>query len=171
MSLYQAITLDFKLVDEPKTQADFTYSITPTTISIIDTGKGRRSVSNDIESVLRKIEYWHQGSIAEFKIMYRDEKGVWDGVRWDGQHPSQESKKHPNLSFQLKAPSSNFKVRHPPRCKPGAFVPRMNYHPLLRGIFRQLVRITKDIKRVSLLIHFQQTVLHSRVKVLKSFGS
>ena len=20
------------------------------------------------------------------KIMYRDERGVWDGVRWDGQH-------------------------------------------------------------------------------------
>jgi hypothetical protein len=20
--------------------------------------------------------------------MYRDENGIWDGVRWDGQHPS-----------------------------------------------------------------------------------
>jgi hypothetical protein len=29
-----------------------------------------------------------QGSIAGFKIIYRDENGVWDGVRWDGQHPS-----------------------------------------------------------------------------------
>jgi hypothetical protein len=37
---------------------------------------------------LRKIEYWHQGSITAFKIMYRDENGVWDGIRWDGQHPS-----------------------------------------------------------------------------------
>jgi hypothetical protein len=89
MSPYQAITLDFKLVDKPVTQADFTYSITPNTISITDTGKGRRSVTNDIEAVLRKIEYWHQGSIAAFKIMlYRDENGVWNGVRWDGQTAS-----------------------------------------------------------------------------------
>jgi hypothetical protein len=88
MSPSQAISLDFKLVQKPVTQAEFTYSITPNTISITDTGKGRRSVTNDIEAVLRKIEYWHQGSIGGFKIMYRDEHGVWDGVRWDGQHPS-----------------------------------------------------------------------------------
>jgi predicted ATP-binding protein involved in virulence len=81
MSPYQAITLDFKPMDEPVTHTDFTYSITPTTISITDTGKGKTSVTNDIEAVLRKIEYWHQGSIAGFKIMYRDENGVWDGVR------------------------------------------------------------------------------------------
>jgi hypothetical protein len=40
-------------------------------------------VTSDIEAVLQ-IEYWHQGSIAEFKIIYRDENGVWDGLRWDG---------------------------------------------------------------------------------------
>jgi hypothetical protein len=28
----------------------------------------------------------HQGSIAAFKIMYRDERGIWDDVRWDGKH-------------------------------------------------------------------------------------
>jgi hypothetical protein len=88
MSPYQAISLNFKPVQKPTTQADFTYSITPTTISITDTGKGRRSVTNDIEAVLRKIEYWHQGSIAGFKIIYRDQNGVWDGVRWSGQHSS-----------------------------------------------------------------------------------
>jgi len=73
---------------DSKALADFTYSITPDAISIVDTGKGSHSVTNDIEAVLRKIEYWHQGSIAEFKIMYRDEIGAWDGVRWNGQHPS-----------------------------------------------------------------------------------
>jgi len=88
MSPPQAISLDFKPVQKPTTQADFTYHITPTTIAIIDTGLGSRSVTNDIEAVLRKIEYWHQGSIAAFKIVYRDENGVWDGVRWDGRHPS-----------------------------------------------------------------------------------
>ena len=71
-------------MDKPVTQADFTYSITPSTISITDTGRGARAVTNDIEAVLRKIEYWHQGSITGFKIMYRDENGVWDGIQWNG---------------------------------------------------------------------------------------
>ena len=35
--------------------------------------------------MLRKIEHWHQGSIAPFKITYRDEHRVWNGVRWNGQ--------------------------------------------------------------------------------------
>jgi hypothetical protein len=83
----QGMTLDFRSIPAITTQADFTYAVTLDTISITDTGKGRASVTNDIEAVLRKIEYWHQGSIAAFKIMYRDEHGVWDGVRWDGNHP------------------------------------------------------------------------------------
>jgi hypothetical protein len=70
------MTLDFRPGDERSTQADFMYSITPDSISISDTGKGRVSVANDIEAVLRKIEYWHQGPIAGFKIKYRDESGV-----------------------------------------------------------------------------------------------
>ncbi|MBV8350934.1 MAG: hypothetical protein JOZ21_01490 [Verrucomicrobia bacterium] len=86
MSPPEGMTLNFKPVPQVTTRADFTYSITPETISIIDTCNGRSSVTNDIETVLRKIEYWHQGSIAAFKIMRRDEHGVWDGVRWDGKH-------------------------------------------------------------------------------------
>ena len=43
------------------------------------------SVTNDIEAVLRKIEYWNQGSIVGLKILYHDEQGVLDGVWWDGQ--------------------------------------------------------------------------------------
>ena len=45
-------------------------------------------MTNDIENVLREIEYYHQGSIIGFKIMYRDSEGVWDGVDWDGQRAS-----------------------------------------------------------------------------------
>ena len=46
------------------------------------------SVTKDIDAVLRKIEHWHQGSIATFKIMYRDEHGGWNGIRWNGNmHP------------------------------------------------------------------------------------
>jgi len=52
-------------------------------ISITDTGLGQCSVLEDIEAVLRKIEHWHQGSVTSFKIMCRDAKGFWHGVRWD----------------------------------------------------------------------------------------
>ena len=71
-----------------KTQADFTYSILGNVISIIDPDLGNRSVTNDIENVLRKIEYYHQGSIVGFKIMYRDSEHIWDGIQWDGQRVS-----------------------------------------------------------------------------------
>src|SRR5215471_3200269 len=58
------ITFNTKLSEAPKTRADFTYKITPTLISITDTGLGQRPVTEDIEAVLRKIEYKHQGSSA-----------------------------------------------------------------------------------------------------------
>src|SRR5215469_18268496 len=64
-------------------QADFTYSMSTNVISITDLDLGNKSVTNDIENVLRKIEYWHQGSIATFRIMYRDSLAIWDGVQWD----------------------------------------------------------------------------------------
>ena len=70
---------------EAATRAEFTYRITPKTITITDTTLAKLSVTKDIDAVLRKIEHWHQGSIAAFKIMYRNEHGVWSGVRWNGQ--------------------------------------------------------------------------------------
>jgi hypothetical protein len=57
---------------QAETHADFTYSISGNVISIVDLDLGNRSVTNDIESVLRKIEHYHQGSIGGFRIMYRD---------------------------------------------------------------------------------------------------
>jgi hypothetical protein len=44
-----------------RTQADFIYHMGPDWITIADTGLGKCSVADDLESVLRKIEYWHQG--------------------------------------------------------------------------------------------------------------
>ena len=44
-------------VTEAATRADFTYKITPNTISITDTTLGKRSVTKDIDAVLRKIEH------------------------------------------------------------------------------------------------------------------
>jgi hypothetical protein len=55
-----------------KIRADFIYHMGSDWITIADTGKGKSSVADDLESVLRKIEYWHQGSIAKFKIMCRE---------------------------------------------------------------------------------------------------
>jgi hypothetical protein len=77
------ISFSTKLSEPPRTRANFTYKISPTVISIFDTGLGKCPVTEDIEAVLRKIEYWHQGLIAAFKTMCRNEHGVWDGVRWD----------------------------------------------------------------------------------------
>jgi len=71
-----------------RTRADFIYDISPDTISITDTGLGKCSVAEDLESVLCKIEYWHQGSITKFKIMSRDKGGFWHKVEWDGKTAS-----------------------------------------------------------------------------------
>ena len=78
------ISFNTNLSELPGTRADFTYKIFPRVISIFDTGLGSHAVTEDIEAVLRKIEYWHQGSIAAFKIMCRDGKGFWHRVQWDG---------------------------------------------------------------------------------------
>src|SRR5215472_8114268 len=78
------ITFDTNSSGAPTTRADFTYRIRPTLISITDTGLGSHAVTENIKAVLRKIEYWHQGSIAKFKIMCRDGKGFWHQVQWDG---------------------------------------------------------------------------------------
>jgi hypothetical protein len=64
------------------------YKITPTLISITDTGLGQRSVADDIEAVSQKIEYWHQGPISPFQIMCRDGKGFSYQVHWDGKTAS-----------------------------------------------------------------------------------
>jgi hypothetical protein len=71
-------------LNRSKCQAEFTYAITVNTIEIQDTGKGTKSLAADLEAVLRKIEGWHQGSIASYKISYRDTQGLEHEVLWDG---------------------------------------------------------------------------------------
>jgi hypothetical protein len=82
------ISFNTNLSDQVKTRDDFTYKITPTMISITDTGLGQRSVAEDIEAILHKIEHWHQLSISSLKIMCRDGKGFWHGIQWDGKNVS-----------------------------------------------------------------------------------
>jgi hypothetical protein len=54
-------------------------------VKIVDTGKGAKSVAEDLEAVLRKIEHWHQGSIAAYRISFQDAQGAGHTVQWDGQ--------------------------------------------------------------------------------------
>ena len=82
------ITFNTNPSEAPRARADFTYKITPTMISITGTGLGSCPVIEEIEAVLRKIEYWHRGSIVKFKIMCRDGKGFWHAVRWEGKTTS-----------------------------------------------------------------------------------
>ena len=81
---YTPNNVDGILRRQAETQADFTYSIQGKVIAIVDLDLGNCSVTNEIENVLRKIEHYHQASIAGFKIMYRDSQKTWDGVWWDG---------------------------------------------------------------------------------------
>ncbi|MBV8378003.1 MAG: hypothetical protein JO279_13490 [Verrucomicrobia bacterium] len=76
------IVLDLQACGTPATRAEFSYHMTPATISI--TGEGRLSVGKDLEAVLRKIEYWHQAPITRFKIMVRHGQGAWHRIQWDG---------------------------------------------------------------------------------------
>jgi hypothetical protein len=60
-----------------------TVSLLPNT-EIQDTCKGKKSVADDLEAVLPKIEYCHQGSITRFRIRYRSTQGTERLVEWDG---------------------------------------------------------------------------------------
>ena len=61
-----------------------------------DTGKGAKSVADDLETVLKKIQAWHQGSIARFSISYRDTKML--GIRSPGTAGKRRRKKLPSES-------------------------------------------------------------------------
>jgi hypothetical protein len=78
MRAVNAMVIDFKPDGESGSRAEFSYHITPATISI--TGKVRLSVGKDLEAVLRKIEYWHQPPIVTFSITARHGRGAWHGV-------------------------------------------------------------------------------------------
>ena len=56
----------------------------PGVVKIEDTGKRKKFALDDLEAVLRKIEYWHQGSIARYRISYRSPQGTERSVEWNG---------------------------------------------------------------------------------------
>jgi len=69
----------------PLTETEFSYTVDQDVIKVVDLNLGSDSVTNDAERVLRKIEQWQPGLIARCRIMYRDSRGIWDGIEWDGQ--------------------------------------------------------------------------------------
>ena len=65
------------------TAADFTNSMRAKVISITYSGSGL--IHEKVERILRKIEYWHQGSIKSYRILYQDAAGIGGEVKWDGE--------------------------------------------------------------------------------------
>jgi hypothetical protein len=78
----KAITLGSS--DSTTAAADFKYSMRGKVISITYLGAG--SIHEEIKRILRRIEYWHQGSIESFRILYQDADGLGGEVKWDGEN-------------------------------------------------------------------------------------
>ena len=53
-------------------------------IKIQDTGKGKKPVADDLEAVLRKIEYCRQASTCRYRISYLSPQETEHTVEWDG---------------------------------------------------------------------------------------
>ena len=66
------------------TATDFKYSMSGKVISITYLGMG--SINEEIGRILRRIEYWHQGSVKSFRILYQDADGLDGEVTWDGEN-------------------------------------------------------------------------------------
>ena len=64
-----------------KLHADFTYTIEGNVIAIVDLCLGGRSVSGDIETVLREIGRELKSDLSGYALVYRDGQGNWDGIR------------------------------------------------------------------------------------------
>jgi hypothetical protein len=69
--------------DSTTAPTDFKYSMLEGVISITYLGSG--SIQKEILRILRKIEYWHMGSIQSFRILYQDAAGLGGEVKWDGE--------------------------------------------------------------------------------------
>ncbi len=67
-----------------KPEADFTFSMMTEEIEITDTGRGKKTVEEDVVAVLRAIEEFHQGKISGFRIMLKSPAGDVQEVSWDG---------------------------------------------------------------------------------------
>ena len=69
--------------DSTTTPADFTYSMRGKVISITYLGVG--SIDEELARILRRIEHWHQGPVASYRILYQDADGLGGEIKWDGE--------------------------------------------------------------------------------------
>jgi len=44
------------------------------------------TINHEILRILRKVEYWHQGSIRSFRILKQDADELGGEVKWDGEN-------------------------------------------------------------------------------------
>jgi hypothetical protein len=75
-----AITL--RSTDETTVPEDFKYRMRGNVILITYSG----SIDKEIIRILQKIEYWHQGSIKAYRILYQDADGIGGDIKWDGEN-------------------------------------------------------------------------------------
>lgn len=61
-------------------RSDYDYRIDDNILAIEDLN-GFKSVTNDIENILNDIIKAEQLNIWNFKIMYKDSMGIWDGIK------------------------------------------------------------------------------------------
>jgi hypothetical protein len=58
----------------------YTFGIAKNVVWIEDIGVNTRSVTNDMEAVLNDIMRKTDINIADYKVVYKDSQGNWDGV-------------------------------------------------------------------------------------------
>ena len=76
--------INLGVADSTTAAEDFKYSMRGKVISITYSGTG--SINEKIERILRKIEYWHQGSVTSYRVLYQDAEGLGGEVKWDGEN-------------------------------------------------------------------------------------
>jgi hypothetical protein len=75
--------ISLRSTDDTTVPEDFKYRMRGKEILI--TYLGASSIDKDIMRILQQIEYWHQGSITSFRILYQDAQGIGGEVKWDGE--------------------------------------------------------------------------------------
>lgn len=60
-------------------RADYEYFINEGVVSIVDLDKGNKSLTNDIENVIEEVCLRAGIKPHEYKWVYRDSGGMWDG--------------------------------------------------------------------------------------------
>lgn len=68
-------------------RSDYDYWFDGNVLAIEDLG-GYKSVTNDIENVIHDITRNEVMDIMEFRIMYKDSMGIWDGISLQISHGS-----------------------------------------------------------------------------------